>query len=346
MFCRHRQYETKRKCRRIRGSAADCGKASCRRQGYLRGSQARRGFSFFGTPMERNVGKRWTGGLKAKAASGPSMPSVEPTEKTVTENPSKRATGSRFFHRPVDLPSSGRGNPAELWGKVSSRSCLAPSAFAGLELPKTRTQGPRTRRESHPTLATAGLAPYKKKRIGRDIVSFFRMKAALCCSRCVAGHGRLKAKRLSNTVGTATTASRSSLLSLFPQKGGVWDCTFISIPKISALNRRCRSLRLSAGTWAESLLWFWTVTAFIVKQFVCLGESIPIGLRPNGFRRMLLILILWRGFGTIANIQTWPTLFQPTCSISAENCGVRLMPKNINQSLFCLTSNMQNLNCE
>lgn len=189
MLCRYKLHETKRKCERIGSSAANCGKAPVARQGYLRSSRAGGGFTIFGAPMERSPEKRRRRCLKSEAPSGASMPSVEPAKKGVTENPSKRATCGRLFHRPVDLSAGGRSNRAELWGEISSRPRLAPVVCTGLELPKTRTSGPRTRRAGHCSLAKARLATYKKKRISREVASFSPMKAALCFSRYVAGRG-------------------------------------------------------------------------------------------------------------------------------------------------------------
>ena len=291
MLCRYKLHETKRQRKRIGSTPADCGKAAGK-QGHLRDSQAGRGFSLFGTPMERSSEQRWSGCSESQATSGTPMSPVQPTEKTVTENPSKRATCRWLRYRLMDLSASGRGNPAKLRGEIPSRPCLAPVAFAGLELPKTRAQGPRTRRSGHPTLATARLAAYKKKPITNGIASFLSMKLALCCSRYVAGHGPLKAKRLFNTTGIATTVSRSSLLSVSRRNGGVWGFTLISIPTISALSKWRYSSRRSAGTWAEGLFWFWTVIAFTAKRFVCLGKNTRIGSRWSGFLRMLRSLIL------------------------------------------------------
>lgn len=172
------------------------------------------------------------------------------------------------------------------------------------------------------------------------------MRAALCCNLCVAEHGHLKAKRLLNIAGIATTVFQSSPLSQFPRSGNIWGCTFISIPTISAQSKWCRFSKPSTSTWGEGLFWFWIVISSTARQFVCFGENIQIGFWWNGFRRMLLILILWRGFGTIANIRTWPTLFQPMYNIYAESWWVRSIHKNVNRNLFCLTSNMQSLNYE
>ena len=191
MFYRYKLHETKRQCKRIGSSTPDCGKALAARQGCLRGSWTGRCLTVLGAPMERSSEKRRRRCLESKAASGTSMSSVEPTEKAVTENPSKRATCCGLFHRTMDLPAGGRGNRPDLWGEVSSRPCLVHPAFAGLELSKARTASPRTRRAGHSALATAGLAAYKKKRVGRDIASFFRMRAALCCCRFVQGFAYL-----------------------------------------------------------------------------------------------------------------------------------------------------------
>jgi transposase len=140
-----------------------------------------------------------------QAATGSATKAFPGRTSTVDPSAEEEAGGSWLSHCSLDTVASGRGDPQELLCSLPSFTGLANLDRPGLDLPKARTTGERTRRTSHRKLAKERLAAHKKTRVRPGVASFFPTKAASCSSLWFVVLGPHAARHRSCTVGTGMT---------------------------------------------------------------------------------------------------------------------------------------------
>ena len=285
-----------------------------------------------GSPLERRVQKRWSTCPEKQAATS-SAPQTLTETASKTRCPASERTDSVWLQNPVmDTTAGSRFDTKTLWGNLPHLPGLADLKIDTLQLPKARTQSPRTRRKSNSKLAQERLATYKKKPEEAVKPSFLLMKAALCSSLWCVEPGPQQVKRHCFTTGKVMTSSLLLVLSVFRRFVTGWACTLIFKIRIYArtilrpLWRRCWSILGVGLSWLLTAGWF-----TVAVPGDCRGDFAA-GCRLNGCRRMHRSLILWSRSGTIAS-----TLILPIMSLMIFLCSRKL---HVSRLVICNPSKL------
>jgi len=259
--------------------------------------------------LEGCIPKRGQRGSEKQTASVKAMQTVRQATVKTSKASLKRPQSKWLQNRLVDTTTYRNVDTETFRGKLSYRTRLANSTKAGLELPKTREASQRTQRTGHRILAKEGLASYKKKPVEPAELSYWSMKAVLCCNQPFAALGRQKARRPFTIAGTEETGFRRFLLSASLPNADDWACTFpfrIATSGWMILRHLCRCFW---DIFRKALSWCSTAGWFTVGQIEDCVRGFPGVLILNGFRLMHQSLIQSSRSGITASTATLPTIF-------------------------------------
>lgn len=301
-------HETNRNTKTARAAQNPGGEAVARRPRDSRNCSNGRGIAQFCSSLEGCIQKRRTTSTEKQATSIKAMQTVQKAALKASKASLERPQSKRLQDRLVDTAKNRATDTKGFWPIVSTFRGLVCSFSYGLELPKTRKKGKRTRRAGHRSVAKEGLASYKKKPVEPAEPSYWSMKAVLCFSQPFAALGRQKARRPFTIAGTEGTDFRQFLLSAFLPSAGDWACTFPFRTATSGWMILRHLYRCFWNTFREALSWFSTAGRFTVGQ----KEDCVRGFRSvsilNGFQLMPLNLIRSNRSGITASTVTLPTI--------------------------------------
>jgi hypothetical protein len=300
-------HETNRNTKTARATQNPCSEAAPRRPRDSRNCPNGRGIPQFCSSMEGCVQKRWTTSTGKQAASVKAMQTIREAALKASKASLKRPQSKRLQNRLVDITAYRKVDTETFRYKLSYRTCLANSTKAGLELPKAREAGQRTRRTGHRILAKEGLASYKKKPVELAELPYWLMKVVLCCNQQFGVPGRQEDKRLFTIAGTEETGFRQFLLSaLLPSVGG-WACISPFRIATSGWMILRHLYRCFWNIFRKALSWFSTAGWFTVGQREDCVRGFPCVLILNGFRLMPRNLIRSSRSGITASTVSLPT---------------------------------------
>ena len=176
-------YETKRNDKGTSAAQAASNNSAERRRWNPRGCQDGWLFRQFGGAMARCSQKRRCQSPRTQIDTRSAKETFGQATSKVGSSAKQRPDSFRLQNELVDIGTYCSGNPQEVSSLLPSFWSLANPEADGLQLPKARTQSPRTRRRANSHLAKERLAPYKKKPEKGVKPSFCWTKAALCFSR-------------------------------------------------------------------------------------------------------------------------------------------------------------------
>jgi hypothetical protein len=280
----------------------------------------RRGIAQFCRTLERCLQKRWPKGTGQQAAAITPLQTFQKAVPKASETSFKGPKSQRLQNRLMDAKEDRCGNPKTLWCGLSALRCLVCAESTGLELPKARTQGQRTQRTSHRSMAKATLAAYKKKPEEKVEPSYWLMRAVLCFSQPFAVPGHRRAKHLFNTAGTVGTDTRPYPRSVFLQSAIDWGFILPYNIVTSAWTILRRLYRSFWNTFPKALSWFLIAGWCIAGQKEDFVRDFPDALMLNGSRPMLLNLIQSNRYGTTPSTATLPTTFPRMYLFLRELC--------------------------
>ena len=293
-------------------------------------------------PMEKSIRNPWREGFSGSQSAGKKTSTLREKNPAIRKAALERGPQKRLLHRAMDTETCGRDNLQAFWRSLRTVQHLACVETNGLELPKARTQSPRTRRAGRSHLAKDRLAPYKKKPKEAAKPLFCWMKAALCFSQLFDELGLREDKLPSITVGTAETDSRPSPRSLFRPNANAWDCILpCMIATLSPMILR-HLWQSCSRIFHEGLSWLWIAGWFIAAAPKGCRDDSAVALMWNGCRLTHRILILWSRCGIAPSIRIWLTLFQRMFSIWGEPSASRFVGKAADKICCVRFSIMQN----
>lgn len=302
-------HETNRNTKTARATQNPGGEAAARRPRDSRDCSNGRGIAQLRSALAGCLQKRRTKGTEEQAASIKAVQTVQKAAFKASKTSFERSRSKRLQNRLVDTAKSRTANKKTFWPIVSTfRSVVCPFSY-GLELPKTREEGERTRRAGHRSVAKEGLASYKKKPVEPAEPSYWLMKAVLCFSQPFAAPGRQKARHLFNIAGTEETGCLLFPVSVFRRNVIGWVCTSLSRAAISGWMILRHLYRCFWNTFREVLSWFSTARWFTVGQKEDCVRGFPGVSTLNGSRPMPLNLIRSNRSGITVSTVTLPTIF-------------------------------------
>ncbi len=137
-------HETKRNPTRIRTAAATCHRVTEQETWHPRSSSPNRRRRWFGGSLAGCLQMRWSKGTGKQASTPSALQALGKAASEVDWPAAKRSGRSWLSYSLVDAGACSRGNLSTLQGAISSLRSLAHLKWTELELPKTRTAGPRT----------------------------------------------------------------------------------------------------------------------------------------------------------------------------------------------------------
>lgn len=220
-------HETKREFCRVGGPAsAGCSLATPGRSLPRRGTEGGRVLEFGGA-LVAGIPAHREAGPPAETCARPAAPVTRGAEERVGKVDVARTAGGGILHRRVDAEAHRGTDPQAFRRTLPSRACLEVVAGrSGVELPKARAAGERTRRRWHRALEALQVAAYKKRHTDLVPIWPFWMKAASCSFPTSARRGHRGDEHHGSVIATDTTASRP--FRSLPSRRGVSgsDCLF------------------------------------------------------------------------------------------------------------------------
>jgi hypothetical protein len=257
-FVYHARYETERKCRGVRGSAA-MGDIACR-QGLQRSRSGPVDWVFADVrgPLEGGGKKKRDGGVGGEASSGTAPTPVTEAEGEARRTSAEGAKGPRLSRRSVDVTSRRPSDREPVRGALPSGACVGDSPCVGVELPETRAAGEGEGREEDRGVAKREVAPYKKnaREEGRSIV--FIDESGFMLQPLVRRSWAPKGEPPFRVSGNGTIGCRPSRPSHWPPGGIAWDCIGGCRATTSVRGMWSGSCGASGGNWHGNFWSSWT----------------------------------------------------------------------------------------
>jgi hypothetical protein len=302
-------HETSRNTKTARATQNPCGEAVARWLWDSRNCSNDRGITQFCSPLEGCIQKRWAKCTGKQAATIETLQTIHKAAFKASKASLKRPQSKRLQNRLVDTAKNRTANTKAFWPIVSAFRGLVCSLSYGLQLPKTREEGARTRRAGHRTVAKEGLASYKKKPVEPAEPSYWSMNAVLCFSQLFAALGRQKDKHQFNIAGTEETGSRPFLRSVFRRCATDLVCTSPFRTAISGWVILKHLYRCCWSIFQRVLSWFSTARWFTAGQKEDCVRGFPGVLTLNGSRPTPLNLIRSNRSGITASTVSLLTIF-------------------------------------
>ena len=323
-------YETKRNSKGTSAASRASNSSAGRWLRNPRGCQDGWLFRQFGGAMARCSQKRWCQSPRTQTDTRSAKETFGQATSKVGSPAKQRPDSFRLQNELVDIGTYCSGNSEKVSCLLPSFASLANLEADGLQLPKARTQSPRTRRRANSHLAKERLASYKKKPEKAVKPSFCWMKAALCFSQLFDAPGPGKDKLPSIIAGTAVTDCRLFLPLRFRQNAGILGCISLFVTTTLLLMILRRLWQNCCRIFREGLSWLWIAGWYIAAAPKdCRDDSAV--LMWNGCRLMHRILIRSSRSGTAASIRTWLIIFPKILA--------NLKRKFVNPSVICVPNN-------